>query len=141
MRVFDGGVDQFHGAAGGVLDFLDHVSGKDCWGVWLFSMGFFIFCWGFRLGREDDSVKFRERAERGGGGVLHTMFMVHSRLDVVDGCIRHPTPLKYSEPFLRGARPRFGFDEGFEGVAVGDADAVGVEARVHGPGGFLELGA
>ena len=67
------------------------------------------------------------------------MFMVHSRLNVIDGRIRHPTPLEYSEPFLRGARPGFGFDEGFEGVAVGDADAVGVEARVRGPGGFLEF--
>ena len=85
-------------------------------------------------------MKFRERRE-GGGGDLHTMFMVDSRLNVVDGRIRHSTPLKYSEPFVRGARPRFGFDEGFEGVAVGDADAVGVEARVGGPGGFLEFGA
>ena len=32
MRVFDGGVDEFHGTAGGVLDFLDHVSGEDCGG-------------------------------------------------------------------------------------------------------------
>ena len=67
------------------------------------------------------------------------MFMVHSRLDIVDGRIRHPTPLEQPEPFLRGPRPRFGFDEGFEGVAIGDADAVGVEAWVGGPGGFLEF--
>ena len=67
--------------------------------------------------------------------------MVHSRLDIVDGRIRHPTPLEQSEPFLRGTRPGLSFDEGFEGGAVGDADAVGVEARVGGPGGFLEFGA
>lgn len=41
MRVFDGGVDQSHGTAGGVLDFLDHVSGEDCWGVWCWLV------WGF----------------------------------------------------------------------------------------------
>ena len=46
MRVFDGGVDEFHGTAGGVLDFLDHVSGEDCGGVWLFSMGVFYLLLG-----------------------------------------------------------------------------------------------
>lgn len=64
MRVFDGGVDQFHGTAGGVLDFLDHVSGEDCLGLWLFSIGgLFFFVGDLHMGRGYVIVKFRERRE------------------------------------------------------------------------------
>ncbi len=48
MRVFDGRVDEFHGTAGGVLDFLDHVAGEDCW----VECGGLVldFLWGGNLG-------------------------------------------------------------------------------------------
>lgn len=64
---------------------------------------------------------------------LHTMFMIHSALNVIHGGIWHSATLEHLQPFIRRLFACFCIDESLEQDSVVDAVAVGYEARVQRP--------
>lgn len=70
-----------------------------------------------------------------------TMLMVHGRLDIVDGRIRHATALHHLLPFRGCLCECLGFDEGFKDDSVLHAGAISQEARVCKPFLFAKAGA
>ena len=69
-----------------------------------------------------------------------TMFMVHGRLDIVDGRVRHAATFHHLLPFRRCLGDCLGFDEGIKGNSVLDTGAIRQEANVCSPFYFAEAG-